>query len=157
LRTRQGLGVGGWELGKDGTGRPSTPNSQPPTPAYRYELVQDLRSQLLEEELRNRDRNAALLALEQEIERYRPFLELSPDEALARSETASPAEKQLLENLGGKSWGPAQMYFQLSRADLEALRAGQKLRFDSAPHTGEQPLPANVTRGVLQTGRDLRF
>jgi len=82
--------------------------------------------------LRNRDRNAALLALEQEIERYRPFLDLSPDEALARSETASPAEKQILENLGGKSWGPAQMYFKLSRADLEALRAGQKLRFDSA-------------------------
>ena len=82
--------------------------------------------------MRNRDRNAALLALEQEIERYRPFLDLSPDEALARSETASPAEKQILENLGGKSWGPAQMYFKLSRADLEALRAGQKLRFDSA-------------------------
>src|SRR5207247_1546846 len=34
---------------------------------YRYELVQDLRSQLLEEELRNRDRNAALLALDDEI------------------------------------------------------------------------------------------
>ena len=47
--------------------------------------------------MRNRDRNAALLALEQEIERYRPFLDLSPDEALARSETASPAEKQILE------------------------------------------------------------
>ena len=30
---------------------------------YRYELLQDLRSQLLEEELRNRDRHAALLAL----------------------------------------------------------------------------------------------
>src|SRR5207247_7636838 len=55
---------------------------------YRYELVQDLRSQLLEEELRNRDRNAALLALEQEIERYRPHLNLSPDEALARSRAA---------------------------------------------------------------------
>ena len=38
---------------------------------YRYELVQDLRTQLLEEELRNRDRNAALLALDREIERYR--------------------------------------------------------------------------------------
>src|SRR5207245_2160024 len=47
---------------------------------YRYELVQDLKSQLLEEELRNRDRNAALLALNAEIERYRPYLDLSPDE-----------------------------------------------------------------------------
>src|SRR5260370_540879 len=47
---------------------------------YRYELVQDLRSQLLEEELRNRDKNAALLALEQELEKYRPYLDLTPDE-----------------------------------------------------------------------------
>src|SRR5206468_10519169 len=45
---------------------------------YHYELVQELRSQLLEEELRNRDRNAALLALETEIERYRPYLHLAP-------------------------------------------------------------------------------
>src|SRR5205823_7017740 len=39
---------------------------------YRYELVQDLKSQLLEEELRNRDRDASLLALEKDLERYRP-------------------------------------------------------------------------------------
>src|SRR5256885_10607203 len=52
---------------------------------YRYQLIQDLRSQLLEEELRNRDRNAALLALDREMERYRKYLGLSPDEALARS------------------------------------------------------------------------
>src|SRR5205823_6039772 len=48
---------------------------------YRYELQQDLRSQLLEEELRSRDRNAALLALDREMERYRPYLVLSPEEA----------------------------------------------------------------------------
>src|SRR5439155_22196997 len=41
---------------------------------YRYELAQDLRSQLLEEVLRNRDRNASLVALEREIDRYRPYL-----------------------------------------------------------------------------------
>src|SRR5207253_5029278 len=64
---------------------------------YRYELVQDLRSQLLEEELRNRDRNAALIALEREIDRYRPYLGLSPDEALARAQRAPAAEKPLLE------------------------------------------------------------
>src|SRR5205823_12766666 len=56
--------------------------------AYRYELTQDLRSQLLAEELRNRDRNGALLALERELEKYRPHLDLSPDEARARAETA---------------------------------------------------------------------
>jgi RNA polymerase sigma-70 factor, ECF subfamily len=127
------------------------------TGEYRYELTQDLRSQLLEEELRNRDRNEALLALEREIERYRPYLGLSPDEALERSKTASPAEKKILENLGNKGWGPAQMYFQLTRADFEALRAGQIIQFASGPGPGEQALPPDVTRGVLQSWRVLRF
>src|SRR5207302_2649352 len=87
---------------------------------YRYELVQDLRSQLLEEELRNRDRHAALLSLEQELQRFRPYLSFSPDQILARARTAPPAEKELLEKIGGSEtqsalgWGPVQMYFQLS-------------------------------------------
>src|SRR5438309_3492452 len=88
LRSRQALGVGRQALG-DNAG---DPNAQRPTPnaSYRYDLVQDLRSQLLEEELRNRDRNAAFIALEQEIQRYRPYLDLSPDDALARAKTAPP-------------------------------------------------------------------
>src|SRR5207247_3545244 len=47
---------------------------------YRYALAQDLRSQLAEQELRNRDRDQALLALEREVDRYRPYLRFSPDE-----------------------------------------------------------------------------
>jgi hypothetical protein len=46
--------------------------------AYRYELIQDLRSQLLEEELRNKDRNEALLALDREMQRFQKYLDLSP-------------------------------------------------------------------------------
>src|SRR5437764_1402728 len=114
LRSRQGLGLGSWELGKDKPGRSPTPNSQVLTPVYRYELVQDLRSQLLEEELRNRDRNTALLALEREIQRYRPYLDLDPDEALAQSRTTPPEEKKLLERLATNGWGQIQMYFRLS-------------------------------------------
>src|SRR5438445_2232018 len=91
---------------------------------YRYELVQDLKSQLLEEELRNRDRYAALITLEREMDRYRPYLPLSPDEALVREKTAPPDEKKLLHHLANKGWGPVQMYFRLSRGELEALRAG---------------------------------
>ena len=104
---------------------------------YRYELVQDLRSQLLEEELRNRDRNAALVALEREIERYRPYLDLSPDEALARSRSAPAEEKHLLERLAGYGWGPIQIYFRLSSQELAALRAGQELTFSAEPGTRE--------------------
>jgi hypothetical protein len=126
---------------------------------YRYELVQDLRSQLLEEELRNRDRNEALLALEQEIERFRPYLSLSPDEVVARAKTAPPEEKKLLEKLGGGNprsglgWGPIQMYFRLSAQEKAALRAGEKLYFSEGPRLGERPLPPDVARGVLQSWR----
>jgi hypothetical protein len=123
---------------------------------YRYELVQDLRSQLLEEELRNRDRNAALLAVDSEMNRYRPYLGMSPDEALARVRTAPPAEKQLLERFAGSGWGVAQLYFRLTPRDLAALRAGQRLTFSADPRPGEQPLPPDLARGVLQSLRETR-
>jgi RNA polymerase sigma-70 factor (ECF subfamily) len=130
---------------------------------YRYELVQDLRSQLLEEELRNRDRNEALLALEREIEKYRPYLDLSPDQVLARAQTAPPAEKKVLESLGGGrpglglAWGITQMYFRLTPQQLAALRAGEELAFSQEPTSGEQPLPPDVARGVLQSLRTWRL
>jgi hypothetical protein len=133
-----------------------------PVASYRYELVQDLRSQLLEEELRNRDRNEALLALEREIEKYRPYLHLSPDEVLARAQTAPPEEKKVLESLGGGrpgvglAWGITQMYFRLTPQQLAALRAGEELRFSQEPQSGEQPLPPDVARGVLQSLRGWR-
>ena len=109
---------------------------------YRYELAQDLRSQLLEEELRNRDRNAALLALQQDLDRYRPYLDLTPDEIVERAKTAPPEEKKLLENLGGGDlrsslgWGPIQMYFRLKPEQMAALRAGEELRFQEDPKPG---------------------
>jgi RNA polymerase sigma-70 factor (ECF subfamily) len=123
---------------------------------YRYELMQDLRSQLLEEELRNRDRNTALLVLEREMERYRPYLDLSPDEALTRVKNAPAEERKLLEQCAGLGWGPMQMYFRLSPQEQAALRAGEWLSFSAQPGPGEQPLPPDVARGVLQSLRRLR-
>src|SRR5262249_44001001 len=108
---------------------------------YRYELAQDLRSQLMEEELRNRDRNQGLLALEKEIQRCRPYLSLSPDDARERARTAPPGEKELLERLSGPRWGVLQMFVRLSPQELALLRAGQELYFCEAPKAGEAPLP----------------
>jgi RNA polymerase sigma-70 factor (ECF subfamily) len=124
---------------------------------YRYELVQDLRSQLLEEELRNRDRNEALLALEREIDRYRPYLGLSPNEALARALRAPEAEKPLLEKYADVGWAPIQIYFRLSPQELAMLRAGQELIFSEAPGAGERQLPADLKRGVLECNRHYRL
>src|SRR5205823_3616520 len=124
---------------------------------YRYELVQDLRSQLLEEELRNRDRNTALLALEREIQRYRPYLDLSPDEAFARASTASADEKPLLERLATNGWGQIQIYFRLSPQQQAALLSGQELTFSQEPKPNEQALPADIAHGGLQSQRGRRI
>jgi hypothetical protein len=154
LRTGSVFGVRYSVLG----GPTPDPNTEHRTPntEYRYELTQDLRGQLLEEELQNRDRHEALLSLEREVEKYRPYLDLSPDEAQARAQTAPPEEKQRLETLAGKGWGVIQMYFRLSPGDLAALRAGETVTFSADPKPGEQPLPPDVARGVLQTWRDWR-
>src|SRR5260370_28653035 len=131
---RRGLGVRGGGLGDHA----ADPNPPPPIPnaQYRYELVQDLRSQLLEEELRNRDQNAALLDMDREMNQYRPYLNLSPDEALARAASAPPEEKKLLEYLAGKGWGPAQLYSRLTPADVPSLPAGQNRSFNASAGPG---------------------
>jgi hypothetical protein len=118
---------------------------------YRYELVQDLRSQLLEEDLRQRDRNAAMLALDREMTQFHKFLGLTPEQARAAAAHASLLEKPALQKLATPAWGPIQLYFRLSRADLAALRSGQRLTFSTEPKTGEQPLPPDVAHGVLQS------
>lgn len=123
---------------------------------YQYELAQDLRSQLLEEELRTRDRREALLALDGEMQRYRPYLGLTPEEARARETGAAPDEKELLETLAGPGWGAVQMYFRLTPGDLAALRAGRELTFSSAPKPGDQSLPAEMRDVVLQNQQELR-
>jgi hypothetical protein len=96
--------------------------------AYRYRLVQPLRAQLLEEELRNRDRDAALIALDAQMrERYQSVLGLSPEEA-QESKVGEKGEK-----ISGLAWGPAQLYFSLSPEETATLRGGQKLRFGGSP------------------------
>jgi hypothetical protein len=122
--------------------------------AYRYELEQDLRSQLLEEELRNRDRNAALLALDRDMGRYRGYLGLSPEDARARVASAPAGEKDLLAKLGGKPWGALQMYFRLAPGDLAALRDGQTVIFSVAPKPGERPLPPELAKSILEPWSD---
>ncbi len=117
--------------------------------AYRYRLAQSLRAQLLEEELRNKDRNEALIALDREMEKYRKYQDLSPEQARKMGETASGDEQKLLQNLGGIGWGPSRLYFGLSAAELAALHNGQKLSFNSHPQNTEQSLPPDLARGVL--------
>jgi hypothetical protein len=111
--------------------------------AYRYRLNQSLRNQLLEEELRNKDRNEALLALDREMERAKNYLNMSPEEIRQLAETASPDDKKFLESLAGSGYGPAKLYHSLSPDQLNALRNGQTLRFGPT-ETGLPSGPASV-------------
>src|SRR5262249_25406725 len=102
--------------------------------------------------------------LDREMQRYRPDLGLTPDEALSRAATARPEEKKLLEKLGGPDWGPVQIYFRLSPNDLAGVRAGPELTFGEPIGPGvvgaepfQQPLPPGVARGVLQSQRDFHI
>ena len=116
--------------------------------------MQDLRSQLLEEELRNRNRNEALLAMDQEMQHFRPYLNLTPDEARAQAGAAAPKEKRLLVHLAEEPWGAIQMYFRLSAQEHAALRSGQTLIFSVEPRPGEDLLPADLAHKVLESCRN---
>jgi hypothetical protein len=113
---------------------------------YRYELVQDLRSQLAEDEMRRRDADAALLSLHDKMEALRPYLGLSPAELRARAEKASGDQQELLRSLSFQ-WGGLQLYPTLTPAQFSALRNGERLGFrmlDGAATPNPSP-----TDGVL--------
>jgi hypothetical protein len=120
-------------------------------PAYRYELVQDLRSQLLEEELRNRDRNAALLALDAQMQAYRSYVDLSVDELQKRSAQGGESAKLLAGMAQNGSWGGIQLYHRLTPRDRAALLAGQELVFRPDAPDPDRRLPAEWSRPILQS------
>ncbi len=118
--------------------------------AYQYRVTQPLRAQLVEEELRNHDRNEALVALDKEMEKYKALAHLSPDEAKARGLSATdPAEKKMYEHLAGVGWGAVQMYASLGPDQLAALRDGQALDFSSADGA-RGALSSSVASGIKQ-------
>lgn len=94
--------------------------------AYRYELTQDLRSQLLEEEMRSQDLHAALLDID----------------ARMRNEPPKPGS---LESLA------ATVYHALSPADLAALRAGQTVTFNGWSNDPAHRLPDDLNKSVVHT------
>jgi hypothetical protein len=119
---------------------------------WSYELSQDLKTQLAEEEMRNRDLHAALLALDDRMAQYRPYLERSFDQLAAQYDRAQGKEKQLIGDLvkmGG--WGPAQLYFRLSPAERSALMSSETLRFSADDRDADRRLPAEWRTPLLKS------
>jgi RNA polymerase sigma-70 factor, ECF subfamily len=117
---------------------------------YRYELVQDLRSQLLEEELRNRDVNAALLALDAEMQQYRPYLDMSFGELQTLWGQGGETAKLLTHMVHNGGWGGIQLYHHLTPRDRTALVAGEELTFRPDASDSDRRLPTAWTHPLLQ-------
>ncbi len=117
---------------------------------YRYTLTQDLRSQLAEGEMRDRDLNAALVALDQAMQAYAPYTELSLEQLQAKYAQAQGRQRERLSRIVGSGWGALQLYRNLSPGDFAELRKGGDLVYGE--HSGaNRPLPEALKRSILQS------
>jgi hypothetical protein len=120
-------------------------------PDYEYEVIQTLKSRLEEEELRNRDAHAALLALDAEMEQYRPYLGQSVEQLQGRLHTARGGERERIERLVQKgNWGAVQLYFRLSPQDRLALSLGEELKFSAEATRPERLIPEQWRGSILR-------
>lgn len=121
--------------------------------AYKYELVQDLRSQLAEQEMRNRDQNAGFLALGEAMGVYRPYVNQTVPQLKERLTGAQGTERERLSLLvkeGG--WGAVQLFRSLSSRDVTALQEGQSLTYGYASWHRNR-LPEEWKQPLLQSNR----
>lgn len=123
--------------------------------AYKYELQQDLRSQLAEDELRNRDIHQALLDLDEKMAAFRPYLQQDLDALIARVERNKDGKDaeaaRLFRFVKGGGWGPAQVYFRLTAAERGLLLGGQQLRLTLDDPNPDRRLPAEWKTSLLKS------
>lgn len=119
--------------------------------AYRYALTQTLSDRLAEEELRNRDTRAGLLALDEQLARFAPFAGLSREELKRRLPGASPEQKRQIELLlRGAGWGGMQVYSNLAPRDLAQLRTGRVVQFGLRGAPADYQLPPTWKGPLLE-------
>ena len=123
------------------------------TGPFEYELYQDVSAQLMEGELRNKDRDEALRALDRAMEKYRvpmnakingilsenPMLKPNPEQ-----DKASELDKLNLSMLLSEALPALRLYFGLSPEQFAALTAGQEIRYGEKPDEGDLPLPTAI-------------
>jgi hypothetical protein len=119
--------------------------------AYRYELSQDLKAQLAEEELRNRDLDAALLALDAQMAKFRPYFDMSFQQLERASEQSRKNYLLLFDLMHNGGWGGMQLYHRLTPAECAALVAGQELVFRPDAPNPDRRLPDKWQRPMLQS------
>jgi hypothetical protein len=96
--------------------------------AYRYELIQGLRAQLAEVEARQKDLDAALIALDDDLMAFRPFLGRAPAELEAAEQRAQGSAKARIRRYL-EHRAPINVYHHMSPSDRAALLKGEMVRF----------------------------
>jgi hypothetical protein len=119
--------------------------------ALRYELDQDLKSQLGDEELRSQDAHAALLAMDAQMQKFRPYLNLSFEELNKRAEQSREVRSLLFDVMYNAGWAGMQLYHRLTPAERATLASGQELVFRPDAADPNRRLPAEWTRPILQS------
>jgi hypothetical protein len=117
---------------------------------YAYELLQDVRSRIAEEELRNRDRNAAVIALADAMERYRPYLDMTPAKLREAARKARGEQAELLWQMAGPAWGGIECYFNLTGAQRDALFNDQEIKFSGNPSLPGAVLDPQMNKALLE-------
>ena len=97
---------------------------------YRYQLWQNVRGQLAEEEMRNKDRDEALIDLDSKMANYKP-------------------DKRFPE------WGALQLYNQFSPTDFAALRRGEEIAFAGWDKRGARPMPAEINKHIVAASNSI--
>src|SRR5262249_9637581 len=102
------------------------------------------------EELRTRDAHAALMALDEQMAAYRPYLDLSLERLRERARQAAGPEGTLLAKVSGPAWGGMKLYHSLSPAEHATLQAGQELTFTGGAADPGRRLPEEWRRPLLE-------
>ncbi len=117
-------------------------------PQFSYELTQSLSRQLLEESLRQQDRDAMLVKIEEEVRGFQKLLELSPEQRTTRRE--SLREKIGKDRAAFDEWlklgwldqgaeTTLPRFLQLSPDELSRIRSGQTYEWDLMPGSTLSP------------------
>jgi hypothetical protein len=116
--------------------------------AYSYELTQTLNAQLLEETLRQKDRDEMLLSLDRQMEWFRPYRGMTPAQIQEKIDALTPRIKDdaqafqewnKLHQLRTAGLIAANQFFRLSPSEMDTLRSGRELSWNLMP-------PANAAR-----------
>jgi len=116
--------------------------------SYEYELTQTLRSQLLEEGLKEKDQEEMLLTIDRDMERFRKYRGMSFEQINAIKMTRDNFRELSQLRMGGIV--AINLFFGLSQSEMATLRTGQPLKLNLMGRDASI-LPPTVLKGVEHT------